>query len=163
MKKTIIIIALGFSLGIVSCNDAVKKDMGNAQENLKEAGKDMPSATKEDAAAEKEKAVADWKTFKDDSEKAIAAMEDEVKNAEAKIYKANKKESAALKADLIKNRERLDGLKKQLKDQNMAFEKEVSKFDAAAKAKNEAFKKEFEHDMDGLNTAIKDLFKNNVD
>ncbi len=145
-----------------SCNEASKKDMGDASESIKEANSDMKEAVIAANDSAKAAAIADWKNFKSESDTAVAVMDRKVAALEAKMVKANKEEKEKLRANLNKTKEQLDTLKQHLRERNTAFENEVSKFDATVTSKNQSFKREFKHDMDQLGTAFNDLFKDNV-
>jgi glutathione S-transferase len=145
-----------------SCNEASKKDMGDASENIKEANGDMKEAVIAANDSAKAAAIADWKSFKSESDTAVAVMDRKVAMLEAKMVKANKEEKEKLRANLDNTKKQLNTLKQHLKERNTAFENEVSKFDATVTSKNQAFQREFRHDMDQLGNAFKDLFKDNV-
>ncbi|MEP6928773.1 MAG: hypothetical protein ABI850_02130 [Flavobacterium sp.] len=49
-----------------------------------------------------------------------------------------------------------------LRERNAEFENGMLKLDDSIVSKNESFQREFNYDMDELDKAVKDLFKNNV-
>jgi len=162
MKKTILTFALSAVIVLGSCNKSSKKELNEAKDNIKEAGQELNTAAKDANTEAKNKTKAEWETFKAASETEITDMDAKVKQLEAKISKTDKKENARLKSDLRTTRTKLENLKGRLVVYNTEFENDVKKFDTKVLERNEAFKREFKHDMDELGTAIKDLFKNNV-
>ena len=157
MKKVTGILVAGFTLAILisNCNEASKKDMSDASKNVKEA----VVATNDSAKAA---AVSGWKTFKNESDTAIAGMEREATALEGKLAKANSKEKEKLKTDLNNTNEKLHSLKVRLEQSNIEFENGIKNFDSTVVSKNQSFEREFKHDMNELGTAFKDLFKDNV-
>jgi hypothetical protein len=164
MKKITAIMLAGFIVTMVagSCNDASKKDMGDASKNLENAGGDMKEAAMATNDTAKAAAIAEWKNFKTESDTAIAGMQREATALEAKISKASNKEKDKLKMNLKNTQDKLNELKEKLQKRNDEFENDMSKFDATVASKNQSFEREFKHDMNQLGTAFKDLFKDNV-
>jgi hypothetical protein len=164
MKKLAGIILAGFTMAILlnSCNDASKKDMSDASNSVKEANTDVKEAVIATNDSAKSAVISDWKSFKIDSDTAIARMEREATDLEGKIAKANGKEKKRLKADLNSTKAKLHSLKVRLEQRNIEFENDIKNFDATVVSKNQAFEREFKHDMNELGTAFKDLFKDNV-
>ena len=58
--------------------------------------------------------------------------------------------------------EKNNALKDKLTQRGKDFKEDVIDFNEAAKANEKSFEREFTHDMNELGTALKDLFKNNV-
>ncbi len=164
MKKITGILLAGFTLAILisSCDEASKKDMSNASKNVKEANADVKEALVANNDSTKAAVISSWKTFKNESDTAIASMEREATALEGKIAKANSKEKEKLKTDLNKTKEKLHSLKMRLEQRNIEFENDLKNFDATVVSKNQSFEREFKHDMNELGTAFKDLFKDNV-
>ncbi len=164
MKKLTGTIMAGFIFAIMmcSCNDASKKDMGNASENLKEANNDLKEAVTATNDTAKAIAISQWKNFKNESDSAIESMEKQVTLLKEKIAKASNKEKEKLQNNLKKTSEKLINLKEKLQQRNTAFENDMNKFDATVVSKYQSFESEFKHDMNELGTAFKDLFKENV-
>jgi len=150
-------------LSVISCNAASKKDITDANANLKEVAKHIKEAAVASNDTAKANAIANWESFKNQSETAINGMEKDVAILEAKIVKAADAAKKSLKADLEKTKIKVDELKVKLKKRNAEFEIDIAKFDAIATAKNQSFQREFKHDLNELGSAIKDLFKNNVE
>ena len=164
MKKITGILVAGFTLAILisSCNEASKKDMSDASKNVKEANADVKEAVVANNDSAKAAVISSWKTFKNESDTAIASMEREATALEGKIAKANSKEKEKLKTDLNNTKEKLHSLKMRLEQRNIEFENDLKNFDATVVSKNQSFEREFKHDMNELGTAFKDLFKDNV-
>ena len=164
MKKITGILLAGFTLAILisSCDEASKKDMSNASKNVKEANADVKEALVANNDSTKAAVISSWKTFKNESDTAIASMEREATALEGKIAKANSKEKEKLKTDLNNTKEKLHSLKLRLEQRNIEFENDLKNFDATVVSKNQSFEREFKHDMNELGTAFKDLFKDNV-
>lgn len=68
----------------------------------------------------------------------------------------------SLKRELAQNREKLKTMRGKLRERNAEFENGMLKLDDSIVSKNESFQREFNYDMDELDKAVKDLFKNNV-
>ncbi|HQT21810.1 MAG: hypothetical protein B7X86_02665 [Sphingobacteriales bacterium 17-39-43] len=166
MKKTIGIIAitgLTVALTLSGCGDASKKHAEEAKENVKEANKDMKEAVKDAEEEAKIRATENWTKFKNESDSTIAVMENQVKEYREKISKANKKEKERLNGELDKLEQNLNKLKKKLNQRNDEFKKSLKRLDESVDAKSDSIKQELKHDMDGLNKALKDFFKDNVE
>lgn len=163
MKKiTEILACFAVAILISSCNDASKKDMSNASQNIKEVNTDLKEAIIAANDSAKAAAVSNWKTFKNESDSAIVGLEREGTTLEEKIAKANSKEKEKLKAGLNNTKEKLYALKIKLQQRNIEFENDKEKFNATIASKNQSFEREFKHDINELGTAFKDLFKDNV-
>ena len=164
MKKLTGIVAAGLTIAmfISSCNDASKQDMSDASKNIKEANADVKEAVAATNDSAKATAITNWKIFKNGADSAIAGMEKEAAAGEAKIATANSNVKKKLKTDLNTTKEELNGLKIKLHQRNVEFENDMKKFDATVVSKNQSFEREFNHDINGLGTAFKDIFKDNV-
>jgi hypothetical protein len=141
MKNSIVMITalLAFTL---SCNSPEKK-VENAKQDLKEA--------KAELSQEQKDSVADFMSFKRESderilanEKIIQAYKERMKIAKRKIKKADQK--------------RVD----ELEQRNIDMRKKMEDYEANGKDKWEAFKQEFNHDMDDLGKALKNLTVKNT-
>ncbi|MEO8772046.1 MAG: hypothetical protein ABI402_18250 [Ferruginibacter sp.] len=164
MKKILSTVTAGFFISIlmISCNDASKKDMADADKNLKEAKQDIKEAVITSNDSAKANAISNWKSFKNESDSAIAGMEKDVITIEKKMTKADDAAKATLKTNLDKTNKKLKDLKEKMQQRNAEFENDINEFDANVAAKNQSFQREFRHDMNELGTAFKDLFKDNV-
>jgi uncharacterized protein (DUF849 family) len=141
MKKITGIVTAGFIIGIlmIGCNDSSKKDMKDAKENIKEANQDVKQAVTTASDTAKANAIANWTSFKNESDSAIAGIERDVTTLEGKMAKADKAAKAKLKTDLDKTKTNLEGLKEKLKQRNDEFENEIKKFDATVVSKINLF------------------------
>lgn len=153
MKKSIFIIAItAFMTGtiIVSCQSSTKKEI-EAQENVQEAQADLTEAQNEVAVQEQKVAsAAEWQDFKDKTNATIDANETRI--AQFKVnMKSTKKSVDAL---YLKNIEELEQKNKNLKDRMNTYKND-------ANSDWNSFKREFNHDMDELGNALKDLTVNN--
>lgn len=136
--------------------------MNDASKNLKEANKDVKEAVIANNDLAKAAAISNWKSFKNESDIAIAGMERQITILDGKIAKASKKEKEKLKTDIDTARAKLHDLKEKLHQRNITFEKDIDKFDETVVSRNESFEREFKHDMNELGTAFTDLFRDNV-
>lgn len=153
MKKAIFFLAIaGLFIGgstFTSCQSPAEKaeeaqaDVQEARENLaeaqQEAGEEMQQA---DAAAE-------WETFKADAEAKIDANQVRIDELRAEIKKPGKTFDQLYKEKIDALQERNKALRKKIAD------RKPEDPDWAA------FKREFNHDMDELGKAFKDLTVNN--
>jgi predicted nucleic acid-binding Zn-ribbon protein len=131
------------------CESAAKKST-EANENLRDAKSDLDAAEKEAAAAAQKAAdAADWKLFKTESEGKIATNESLV----AQMKDRKKTSGKVLDAAYTKAIEELEQKNKDLRARMDAYDKGQTDW--------QAFKSEFNRDMDALGKAIGDLGKNN--
>ncbi|MEO5943261.1 MAG: hypothetical protein ABIP30_17060 [Ferruginibacter sp.] len=164
MKKinSTVISALLTGLFIIGCNESAKRNMNDANKNLKEAGQDVKAAIVATSDTAKANAILNWNSFKSESDANISGMEKDLLTIKEKIAKANGTAKEKLQMDLDKTNKKLQNLKARLQQTNAEFEKNINQFDSAAVSKNLSFQREFKHDMNELGTAFKDLFKDNV-
>jgi predicted nucleic acid-binding Zn-ribbon protein len=136
MKNSILTLTtlVVFTLG---CTSSEKK-VENAKEDLKEAKAELNQEQKD--------SVADYLTFKkgiedriSENEKGIEAFNVRLKNSKNKNWAADQK--------------RVD----ELEQRNINMRKKLEDYEANGKDNWEAFKTEFNHDMDDLGQALKNL------
>ena len=161
LSFTVIVFMVGSIL--TSCGNQSKQDAKEVKQDAKELSKDLKQGEKDSSQEIKTAVQSDWNTFKTSSEKAIENTDKEIKVLRAKIAKANKNEKEKLTKALNKLEEKNKELKEKLAQRGKEFKEDVIDFNESAKANEEKFEREFTHDMDELGTALKDLFKNNVD
>ncbi len=140
-----------FATGITltSCQSSAQK-ADNAQTKVEDAKADLKDAQKDaNAAAQKAANAEEWKAFKNETE--IKIKDNETLVAELKAKK--KSTGKALDATYIKSIEALEQRNKDLNARLVAYDKGQSDW--------ESFKREFNHDMDELGQAFKDLSVNN--
>ncbi len=145
MKKSLLTIALTtLIIGtlITSCNSSAEK-VEDAVAKVDDATEDLKSA-KEDFNYE-------YNKFKVESEQRM--LDNEFKIAELKATKIKLKKEA--KAEY-------DKTIADLEQKNSNMRTKLNEYKEEGKDKWESFKREFNHDMDELGRALKDLANNNV-
>ncbi len=164
MKKVVLIITANFIIAmlVIGCADTTKKDMSDMTTNLKESNQDLKEAVIAINDTIKKNTIANWKSFKRESESAIARMDKDVATLEAKLEIANKATKEKLKMDLEKVNNKLQVIKVKLQQKNTEFESDINKFDKKVASNNQSFQREFNHDMNELTTAFKDLFRDTI-
>jgi len=146
MKKTIITLAMASTLiagaMLTGCQPSNPK-VESAQENVQDAKQELKAAQKEASAEE-------WKAFKDESE--VKIKDNDIRIAE-------------LKAKLKKSGTKLDALYEKkidaLEQQNRDMKARIDGYESSVHSDWDAFKREFNHDMDQLGQALKDLTVDN--
>ncbi len=152
MRKLIVIFTIGAFISgniLTGCSSSTDKvndandNVTEAQQNLKEAKQDAQLDAQKTASAD------EWKTFKTESELKISTNEIRIEQLKIKDKKTGKifdnlyaKKIELLEKKNIDLRNRING-----------YEKKQSDW--------ESFKREFNHDIDELGTAIKDLTVDN--
>ncbi|MFZ4549860.1 MAG: hypothetical protein ACOYN4_20595 [Bacteroidales bacterium] len=146
MKKQIItfIVATTFisTALLTACNPGTPKEDA-AQDRVADAKEELKDARKAATAEE-------WKAFKDESELKIRDNEIRIAELKTKIKKSGKE----LDAVYEKNIDALEQQNKAMKTRIDVYEKDFT-------SDWESFKREFNHDMDELGNALKDLTVNN--
>jgi hypothetical protein len=94
--------------------------------------------------------LAEWQTFKRDSEQKIDANEKRIDAFKEKIKEAGPKDKAKYNKEVEVLEEKNHDLKKKLED-----------YKDEGPSKWEEFKMNFNHDMDRIGKTMKDLFKDN--
>lgn len=128
----------------IGCNINREKKVEDAKENVKEANQDL-----KEAQAQYEK---DWQQFKSDAELKISANERSIDTLKVEIKTASRKFKAQYEKEVTV-----------LEQKNIELMKTISEYKYEGKDKWEEFKRGFNHDMEIVGKAIKDLFakKNN--
>lgn len=145
MKKSILtIITTGATLGILAtgCSSPATK-VENAKQDLKEA--------KQELNQEQKDSIADYTAFKKESEERIAGNE--------KIIAAFKERMKTDKKQLKKADQKVID---EIELRNINMRKKIEEYRAEGKDNWITFKKEFNHDMDDLGNAIKNLTVKNT-
>lgn len=142
MKKTIITASLLLAaLMFQNCSGSEKK-VENAAENVAEAQEDLNKA--------EQKFDEEWANFRMESEQKIKENEVEIEKCREKA-KSDKSYSQ-------KHKEKIDELEKK----NVELKDKIETYNSTKTKDNWAeFKREFNHDMNELGTALKDFGKNN--
>ncbi|MDQ3141921.1 MAG: hypothetical protein M3Q56_06700 [Bacteroidota bacterium] len=148
MKKLIFnlaIIALAAGTVLTGCQSADKK-VENAKEEVQDAKKDLQEANQDAVKAARE---AEWKLFRDDVDVRIKNNETLIAEYRVKMKKPGKALDAVYAA-------KIDALEVRNRD----LRSRVDTYDINS-SDWESFKREFNHDMDELGAAIKDIFVDN--
>lgn len=166
--KTRIVVSLAiisFIVGILfsGCGKKSKQDATEVKEDVIELNKDLTRGAINTAEEIKIVVKQEWDKFKAASEKTIENTEKEINKLREKISKTNKKERERLTKKLDELEQRNIVLKDKLAVRTRDFKENVIAFDEKAKDSEEAFKREFNHDLNELGTALKNLFEDNVD
>lgn len=141
-KRSIIFCSV-FTYGIfMACNSPAKK-VENAQENLKEAKTELKQS--------KIDSIADYEIFKAESELRIQNNE--------KIIAAYKERMRTDKKAIKANDQKMID---ELEERNINMRRKVETFKNEGKDNWQDFKVEFNHDMDELGTALKNLTVKNT-
>jgi chromosome segregation ATPase len=123
--------------------DAAEAKVQDAKDELKEARKD------ENVQAQKAATAEEWVTFRNESQEKIWANEKHIAELKVKMNKPGK----LLDAAYAKKIDSLEEKNRDLKRRMDAYEKSQSDW--------ETFKREYNHDMDELGNALKDLTVDN--
>jgi len=147
MKKNIISLILVSSFisaaVLTGCSPSTSREEA-AQAELKQAKNELVEAQRAANASE-------WQTFKDESE--IKIKDNEIRIASLKL-KINNSGKALDKL----YQEKVDALEVQ----NKALEAKMNDYEKTGKNNWQSFKREFNHDMDELGNAMKDITINNT-
>ena len=153
MKRTTFILPVAISLAIAafgfSCQSSAQKEKA-AQKEVQDAKEDLREVRNEaNAEAQKVATAEEWKAFRIDADEKIRNNDVRIAELRVKMKKPGVifDEQYAKKIDL-------------LQEQNRAL---IVKMDAYEKSQSnwETFKTEFNHDMDELGKALKDLTVDN--
>ncbi len=147
--KTTSIALLIATTTFTSCQSNTPKTEA-ADQKVQDAKKELDDAKMKADAAQKTANDAEWTAFKADIEVKIQNNESEITALKAKMKSSKKKMDAAY----VKSVDELEMKNKALKEKMNAYGNDT-------KADWESFKREFNHDMDELGSALKDLTVNN--
>jgi septal ring factor EnvC (AmiA/AmiB activator) len=154
MKKSILTLActaLMIGAVVVSCQSPAKKEE-TAKDNLQKAQEDLDEVQYDAAmAAEKKAAIAkEWRTLKDNTQATI--NENEIRIAELKVkMKKTGKDIDSLYA------KKIDALEQKNKD----IKTRIETYKEDKNSDWESFKREYNHDMEELGKALKDITVDN--
>lgn len=149
MKTTIFTLAVVAGTIFTGCEslsekkEAAQENVQSAKEDLKEAQDDLNTEAYNQAKAE------EWAAFKIETEKKIAKNEDRI----TKLKEANKKTGKTFDALIEKRIGVLEEKNKDLKARITVYAKSREGWDA--------FKREWNHDMDELGQALENLTVDN--
>lgn len=146
MKKTFIAIALTSTIiggtMFTGCKSSPAK-VEAAQENVDQAKQELKEAQRTATAEE-------WKEFKDETDARINANESSITEFKLKMKKSGRKLDAIYE-------EKIERLEQQNRDLKMR----VEGYEYRTQSNWDSFKREFNHDMDELGIALKDLTVDN--
>lgn len=148
MKKIIrnlVVVIFIAGIILISCKFSTKEESAS-QEKVQDAKENLQEAKDSLVAAKKSATVEEWQAFKGETESII--NENEARIAELKLKM--KKTGKSLDAKYEKNIEVLEQ-----KNKNLKVKIETYKNDANADW--QSFKREFNHDMNEIGQALKDL------
>lgn len=152
MKKTIYTLALTtFMAGsiLVGCQTPTKKEQ-EAKDKVADAREDVQDAKEELMEARKEATTEEWQTFKNETTAKI--NENEIRIAE-------------LKAKMKKTGNSIDAIStkkiEELEQKNKDIEAKVETYKNDRSSDWESFKREYNHDINELGKALKDMTVNN--
>jgi hypothetical protein len=153
MKKLITIVAIAtlFAAGTIftGCQSSTNKEEA-AQAKVDEAEQDLIDAQQEaDIEAQRVATAEEWRTFKTESEIKISEYEIRVKALKDQMKKPGKTFDDLYKQRIEQLEQKIADLKARIRD----YEKNQSGW--------ESFKREFNHDMDELGIAFKNLAVDN--
>ncbi|MBC7845136.1 MAG: hypothetical protein H7Y10_01430 [Flavobacterium sp.] len=152
MKKIILALAVvTFMTGItfVSCKSSTKEET-ESQEKIQNAKKNVQDAKDSLAVAKKEATAEEWKAFKNSGDSIIIKNEERISELKLKMKNTGK----SIDAKYEKNIEVLEQKNKDLKVKMKTYKNNANE-------DWQSFKREFNHDMDELGQAFKDLTVNN--
>jgi len=152
MKKMIFILAVTTLMAgtiFTGCKSSTQKQEA-ARDKVKDAKQDLNEAQKDaNAAAQVVATEEEWKIFKSESE--LKIKDNEIRIAELTV-KMNK-QGEIFDELYRKNNANLEQQNKDMKARLEAYEKSQTNW--------ESFKREFNHDMDAIGKALKDLTVDN--
>jgi uncharacterized protein HemX len=148
MKKTILTLAAAATLIIgttfTGCKSSAQKEDA-AQANVQEAKQELKEVRREATAEE-------WNEFKSETDLKIEKNETRIAELKEKIKKQGKSLDALYE-------KKVD----QLEQKNRDLKAKMETYGESKHSDWESFKREFNHDMDELGAAFKDLTVNNKD
>ena len=152
MKKMIFILAVTTLMAgtiFTGCQSSTQKQQ-SAQDKVQDAKQDLNAAKKNaNEVAQKAATAEEWKTFKSESELKIKDNEIRINELAVKMKKPGELFDALYEKKIAN----LEQQNKDLKARLEAYEKSQSNW--------ETFKREFNHDMDEIGQALKDLTVDN--
>ncbi|RPI72643.1 MAG: peptidase M23 [Ignavibacteriales bacterium] len=152
MKKTILSIAIAttlFAAMFTGCKSLAEKKE-SAQDKVQDAKEDLRDVQKDaNIEAQKIATAEEWQLFKSESEEKISDNEKRIAELKVKMKKPGK----VLDAQYEKRIDALEQKNRELRTKLENYEKSQSDW--------ETFKREFNHDMDEIGQAFKDLTVDN--
>lgn len=137
-------------ISLADCSSSTEK-ADDAQSKVQDAKKDLTTAQQEaKMAEEKAAAEAEWQTFRSETDVSIKNNETLIAELKAKMQKAGKKADAAFGKSIDA-----------LEQKNNDLKAKLDGYQDKGKSNWESFKSEFNHDMNELGAALKDLTVDN--
>jgi exonuclease VII large subunit len=127
---------------LTGCEKMSERKVENAKETIRDAKQELKDA--------QTKYLAEWQTFKRESEQIIEANEKRIDAFKNTMDKAGPKVEAKYSKGVALLEQKNRDLKKKLDD-----------YKDEGQSKWEEFKTNFKHDMDGIGKTMTDLFKDN--
>ena len=153
MKKSIFVLMLTATImtgGVFTGCQSSSQKADSAENKVQDAKQDLKKAENDAIVANQKAAEAEeWRIFKTDTEMKIKSNDTFIADLKAKMKTAGKKMDAVYSASI----DALEQKNKDLKARLDNYEKNQSDW--------ASFKREFNHDMDELGQALKDLTVNN--
>lgn len=143
MKNTIVTFAVaGLVAGtlLTACEKSSEQKVAGAKETVGEAKQELNDA--------QTKYLAEWQTFKRESDSTIAANEKRIDAFKEKMEKAGHKAKAKYSKQVT-----------DLEQKNRDLKKKLDEYKDEGESKWEEFKTSFNHDMDAIGKTMKNLFK----
>ncbi len=145
MNKGVFVFAIIGSMAgtlLTGCEKTSERKVENAKETIRDAKQELKDA--------QTKYLAEWQTFKRESEQTIEANEKRIDAFKDTMDKAGPKIKAKYSKEVAILEQNNRDLKKKLHD-----------YKDEGQSKWEEFKTNFKHDMDGIGKTMTDLFKDN--
>ena len=152
MKKTIFFLAITTIIvgtTVVGCKSTTKEEI-ESQEKVDVAEQNLKDAKDSLVVAKKEATAEEWQTFKNHTDSVISYNEAQIAELKLKMQKTGKSVDA-------KYQKNIDILEQKNKDLKV----KVGTYKNDANSDWQSFKREFNHDMDEIGQAFKDLTVDN--
>ena len=152
MKKTIFFLAITTIIvgtTVVGCKSTTKEEI-ESQEKVDVAEQNLKDAKDSLVVAKKEATAEEWQTFKNQTDSVISYNEAQIAELKLKMQKTGKSVDA-------KYQKNIDILEQKNKDLKV----KVDTYKNDANSDWQSFKREFNHDMDEIGQAFKDLTVDN--
>lgn len=152
MKKIIFILAIMTVIvgtTLVSCKSTTKEEIAS-QEKVDDAEQNLADAKDSLVVARKAATAEEWQTFKNQTDSVIRYNEAQIADLKLKMQKTGK----SVDANYQKNIDILEQKNKNLKAK-------IDTYKNDANSDWQSFKREFNHDMDEIGKAFKDLTVDN--
>jgi hypothetical protein len=144
-NKIYLLVVIGLTAGtlLIGCNKTSKQKVEGAKGVIGEAKQDLKDARTD--------FLAEWQTFKRESEQTIEANEKTIDAFKLKMEKAGPKVKAKYSKEVAV-----------LEQKNRDLKKRLEEYQDAGQSKWEEFKTNFKSDLDAIGKTMKDLFKDNA-